>query len=78
MRILEVIPAERWRHISGRTASMYGACPWTTDAERGEWTCEPIGWTWQRADGCIGLGRVPAKTREEALTVMEKINSRKA
>lgn len=44
------------------------------DADRPQWTLETIGWTWKRADGCIGLGRAPAKTLDEALAVMARVN----
>lgn len=77
-RIIEVIPSRRWRHTSGRTASIYGACPWTgapgnTEAD---WIMETVGWTWVNANGTIGLGRVPAATKEEAEAVMNAVNAR--
>ena len=77
-RIVAVIPAKIMRHKSGRTASPYGAAPWTGapgDTEA-DWTMETVGWTWQNSNGTIGLGRVPAKTREEAEEVMRKVNAR--
>jgi hypothetical protein len=77
-RIVEVIPARRWRHKNGATASLYGAVPWSgapgnTEAD---WAVETVGWTWRNVDGTIGLGRVPAATREEAEEVMRKVNAR--
>jgi hypothetical protein len=76
MRVWEVIPARRWRHTSGRSASVYGALPWTSDAGKAEWTMETSGWTWRMSNGTVGLGRVPAATREEAEAVMARVNAR--
>lgn len=77
MKVLEVIESKRWRNTkTNATASLYGACPWTSDADKQAWVLEVVGWTWRNADGTIGLGRVPAKTREEALDVMARINSK--
>lgn len=74
----KVIPTRRWRHRSGRTASLYGAVPWSGAAgdRREDWTLEDAGWTWQNRNGTIGLGRQPAATYEEAVSVMERVNSR--
>ncbi len=78
MKVLEVIPARFWKHRSGRCASIYGALPWTgaPGNAREDWTMEERGWTWSNSNGTIGLGRVPAATREEAEEVMRKHNSR--
>jgi hypothetical protein len=62
----QAIEAKVWRHTSGRTASVCGACPWTSEAERAAWALVVVGWTIQHADGTRGIGRVPFKTREEA------------
>lgn len=77
MRILAVIPARHWVNLrNGRTASVYGALPYTSNAEKADWEVQENGWTWQNDNGTIGLGRVPAKTREEAEEVMRKNNAR--
>jgi hypothetical protein len=60
------IEAKRWRHTSGRAASVYGACPWTSEADEPNWEIETAGWTVQHPDGTTGIGRVPFATREEA------------
>lgn len=76
MRILEVIESRRWKHTkTGQTASPYGAVPWSTDAEREHWTLETVGYTWKLDNGTVGLGRRPAKTREEALQIMNEVNA---
>lgn len=61
-----VLPAYQYRHVSGRTASITGAAPWHTAAERSEWRVETIGYTVQHPDGTVGIGRRPFQTKEEA------------
>lgn len=75
MRILEIIESKHWvNQKTGQTASLYGAVPWT--GSQGDWKLETRGWTWRLDNGTIGLGRIPAKTREEAEAVMQEFNSR--
>lgn len=74
LRIVEIIPARRWRHVDGRTASLYGSCPWTSAADKANWTMVDDGYTWRRADGTVGIGRRPASTMEEAKAVMDRVN----
>ncbi len=76
--VLRVIPSRRWRHKSGRTASIYGAVPWTgaPGNTKADWTMETSGWTWENRNGTIGLGRAPAETFEEAEKIMNKVNAR--
>lgn len=77
MRIVAVVPAKHWRNLkTGMTASIYGSCPWTRSADSVDWKIEVTGWTWELSNGTIGLGRVPAETREEAETVMRDFNAR--
>lgn len=76
MKILEVVESKLWKNIkTGATISVYGACPWGSDADRPNWTLETVGYTWRLDNGTVGLGRVPAKTRDEALEVMAKFNA---
>lgn len=78
MRILEVIESKHWRNkVTGQTASIYGAMPYASSADKANWELATGGFTWRNDNGTIGLGRVPAKTREEALEVMRKFNARK-
>jgi hypothetical protein len=77
MKVLEVIPAKKWKNkVTGQTASLYGAVPYTTTAEAEGWEVITVGWTWRNSNGTIGLGRVPAATYEEAVEVMNKVNAR--
>ena len=78
MRVIDVIESKRWHHKpTGRMVSIYGACPWFGDAEKVEWEMINVGWTWRCDDGTVGLCRVPAKTKEEAIEVMNRFNNRK-
>lgn len=76
MKVIEVIESKQWRHADGRTASLYGAVPYTSEADKSNWSVVTVGYTWLNDNGTVGLGRVPAKTREEAMEVMERINNR--
>lgn len=71
-----VIPSRRWRHSSGRTASLYGASPWTSQADRANWQIEESGFTIQNPDGTIGCGKPPSATREEAQALADRLNAR--
>jgi hypothetical protein len=63
----KVIEAKAWVHIpSGRKASLYGACPWRTEAEKANWRIEVFGFTVQHPDGTIGIGLVPFPDRKQA------------
>lgn len=75
MKVIEVVESRVWVHVSGRRTSVHGSCPWTSDRERKDWALQTQGYTWHLDNGTIGLGRVPAKTREEAEEVMRKVNS---
>lgn len=70
-----VIPSRRWLHTSGRTASLYGACPWTSDADKGNWTVETSGFTIQNPDGTIGCGKPASATVEEAQALADRLNA---
>lgn len=77
MKIIEVIESRRWiNRLTGRTASIYGAVPYTNDADKPNWSIETVGWTWRLENGTVGLGRIPCKTRDEALEVMNRFNGR--
>ena len=77
MKIKKVIEAKHWiNKVTGQTASVYGAIPYTSLADKNNWEIATVGWTWVRSDGCIGLGRTPAKTKLEAIDIMNRINER--
>lgn len=77
MRIVQVIPSRVWvNRVTGQRASIYGAAPWTSEADRANWEMVNQGFTWELSNGTVGLGRVPASTREEAEKVMHAHNAR--
>lgn len=76
MRVLKVIESKKWiNNKTGRTASIYGSVPYTNELDKQDWSIQVVGWTWQCADGTIGLGRVPVKSYDEAIEIMNKVNS---
>jgi len=45
MNRYSVIESKVWKHKDGRTASIYGACPWYSETDRNNWTILVRGWT---------------------------------
>ena len=77
MRPVEVIESKRWRNgATGATASIYGALPWTVEADKANWSCEVVGYTVRMSNGTVGCGRRPWATREEAEAFLIKWGSR--
>ena len=75
MRVTKIIEARQWRNIATKqTASIYGAVPYTNEKDKANWIMENVGFTWVNSNGTIGLGRMPAKTMQEAIEVMERVN----
>lgn len=72
----QVVQSKHWKNMkTGQTASIYGACPWTSDMDKTNWACEPVGWTWEDTkNGTVGIGRRPVASREEAEEVAKKLN----
>ena len=66
-RRYDVIEARRWAHKDGRTASPYGAVPWTTETDSANWHSEVTGWTvFDRQAGTVGIGRAPWQNKADA------------
>lgn len=66
-RIYEVIPCVQWRRDDGMTASVYGACPWQSAAEKDQWQRMQYGWTVRNTrDNTVGIGRLPWASRKDA------------
>lgn len=63
-----VIESKVWVHTpTGRRVSIYGASPWTSQADRPNWQIMSQGWTFRdNVFGSIGLGRKPFATKAEA------------
>lgn len=67
MQGYEVIESRRWLHTSGATASLHGAVPWHTEAQRAEWIVQHVGYTVRNPiTGQVGIGCAPCSTREQA------------
>ena len=63
----EVIESKKWVCDDGRTASIYGACPWTSESERSQWRIQVCGYTVRHLKtGTVGIGRKPWPTRQAA------------
>lgn len=72
----EVIESRHWLNSkTGRTASIYGSSPYTSEAERPDWAIVSAGWTIRDNDsGTVGCGRLPWATKEEAQAVAYRWN----
>lgn len=68
----KVIPSRRWQHVSGRTASVYGAVPYVSDADKADWEIVTVGYSIQNDDGTVGQGRPPYATEAEAQAVLDR------
>lgn len=68
--IFEVVPSKRWvNHQTGQTASIYGSVPYVTIRDKFNWSIEVRGYTVRNTQtGTVGIGRMPWKTEEEALS----------
>lgn len=69
----KVIPSRRWQNsVTGRTASIYGAVPYTSDADKANWEVVTAGYVIQWDDGTVGNGRPPYATEAEAQAVIDR------
>lgn len=67
MKPIEIVESKIWfNRITGRTASIYGAVPWSTQAQKAEWSLETRGYALRFDNGTVGHGARPFKTRKEA------------
>jgi hypothetical protein len=63
----EVIESKAWKHKDGQTASVYGAVPYLSDAEKHNWKIETLGFTVRNnKTNTVGIGRKPWATKAEA------------
>lgn len=74
MHVLKVIPYRLWVRDDGRTASIYGACPWASAAEEQRWRMEQRGWTLYWDDNTVGHHREEFVSREEAVEYARRVN----
>jgi len=72
----EVVESKVWKRDDGKTASIYGSCPWTSDAEKSRWSLVTVGWNVRDTTlNTFGTGRAPFETREKAQALADKLNS---
>jgi hypothetical protein len=65
--MFDIIESKKWVCNDGRTASIYGSCPWVSDADRDQWKVQIVGYTVQhKKTGTVGIGRKPWETLEDA------------
>jgi hypothetical protein len=75
-----VIESKRWvNKMTGATASVYGAVPWSSGADKPNWSVETVGWTVEdMKNGTVGIGRPPWKSKSEAQRWADEENERLA
>lgn len=79
MSRFDVIESKVWKRDDGRTASIYGAVPWTSPNEEKRWKIVTRGYTVRDNDrGTVGIGRQPWTTRAEAQAWVDKEQARLA
>lgn len=62
----EPVPYRVYVRDDGKRASIHGAVPWTSDAEKPLWHLETIGYTvYHKKAGTYGIGRKPWDTLEQ-------------
>lgn len=65
----------QWRNtVTSATASIFGACPWTSDAERPQWIKEPCGYGYTDTIEGTHHGR-HGTPRSEAQTQVDRMNA---
>jgi hypothetical protein len=67
--------SKNWKHTSGRTASIYGAVPYYTDADKKHWTIETNGYSFydDRTNTVHNFGK--RWTRAEAVVKVGQLNN---
>jgi hypothetical protein len=67
MKPVEVIESVCWiNKNTGLQVSPYGAIPWTSEADKPNWTLKSTGWTIAWDNGTVGNGKPPFPTKEAA------------
>ena len=75
MSRFEIIESKCWKHKTGKTASLYGAVPWHSEAEKLDWRISNRGYTIRdNATNQVGFGKPPHKTIEEAYAHLMRLN----
>ena len=65
-KYLTIRPHRIWKNIDGRTASIFGAAPYTGNNEDGAWAIVEAGFTiFNSRSGTCGIGRKPFESKAE-------------
>jgi hypothetical protein len=71
------LPHKVWKHSSGRTASIHGSVPYTSEADRPNWRTVEAGFTvYDEHFGTYGCGRQPFATLADAKAFCDRHNSK--
>ena len=74
-----LVPALRWVHTDGRTASVSGAAPYYTEAEARDWKQVQVGFTiYNLTTGTRGIGRAPFASEAEGIAWIKAAEAREA
>jgi len=64
-----------WKHINGSTASIFGACPYTSEDDKKNWSMVEVGYTIRdNKRNTVGLGIKPFKSKYDAVVVVCNLN----
>ena len=75
MQRYEIIESKRWVNTDGRTASIYGACPYVSDADKANWAVQTVGWTIRdNQRNTVGMGRQPFTSMYDASAFLHNLN----
>jgi hypothetical protein len=67
--------AKRWVNTDGRTASIYGACPYVSDADKANWSIVSVGFTIRdNRTNTVGMGHKPYESRYDAALIVNNLN----
>ena len=73
---LEVVPYAHWLSDDGRKASIHGAVPWRSNAEKAHWKVVESGFTiYNKHENTYGMGRPPFKTHSEAEAYIKRVEA---
>jgi len=67
-----VVKSLVYRRDDGLQASIYGACPWQSEAEKARWTLVERGYTVRWDDGRVGCYAGPWPTPDAVLAALPK------
>jgi hypothetical protein len=76
MSRFELEVAKRWVNTDGRTASVYGSCPYVSDADKANWTIVNVGYTIRdNRTNTVGMGRKPYESKYDAALIVTNLNT---